>query len=104
MDHVAIVAIVERGKADGVVKKAIEAGAPGATIFFGRGSGEHTFAFFRSLEIESSKEVIIIVTPRERKTPIYDAVVEAGHIHTPGKGIVFTFPVEDVDGLMKAAR
>ena len=35
----AIVCILERGKANDVVKKAVEAGARGATIFFARGSG-----------------------------------------------------------------
>ena len=39
----AIFAIVERGKAEFIVEKAKEAGAEGATIVYGRGTGEKEF-------------------------------------------------------------
>ena len=35
-----IIAIVERGKADRIVDKAKKVGAKGATILYGRGTGE----------------------------------------------------------------
>lgn len=99
MDDVAIFAVVERGRADEIVKKATEAGATGATIFYGRGTGEKSVPFFRSLNIESAKEIIIIVCRRERSRAIYEAVTTAGHFHEHGKGIAFTLPVLDIDGL-----
>lgn len=41
MDDVkCIVAIVERGRAERIVDKAKKAGAKGATILYGRGTGE----------------------------------------------------------------
>ena len=40
MEVKCIVAIVERGKADKIVEKAKEAGAKGATIIYGRGTGQ----------------------------------------------------------------
>ena len=55
MELEAIICIVERGRANDVVHQAVEAGAGGATIFFGRGSGETTFSFFHSLKVESAK-------------------------------------------------
>ncbi|NMB17543.1 MAG: P-II family nitrogen regulator, partial [Firmicutes bacterium] len=39
MDCLAIIAIVERGKAQGIVDKAKEFGLLGATILYGRGTG-----------------------------------------------------------------
>ena len=40
MDSLCIIAVVERGKADKIVVKAKDAGAKGATVFYGRGTGE----------------------------------------------------------------
>ena len=99
MDDVVLFAVVERGKADAIVKKAIDAGATGATIFFGRGTGEKTIPFFRSLNIESAKEIIIIVCRHERSRSIYEALKAAGQCHKHGKGLVFMLPVLAVDGL-----
>jgi len=99
MNDVVIFAVVERGKADDIVKKATEAGATGATIFFGRGTGEKTVPFFRSLNIESAKEIIIIVCQHERSREIYKAVTVAGQFHEHGKGLAFMLPVLATNGL-----
>lgn len=89
----AIVCIIERGKADAVVKDAVKAGAKGATIFYGRGGGEQTFSFFHSLNVAPSKEVIIILVSNEEVDKIFDAVAASAKVHEKGKGIVFTVPV-----------
>lgn len=99
MGYEAIIVIVERGKANNVVKKACEAGARGATIAYGRGSGEHVFSFFRSLQIEPSKEVIFIITPQEDLQKIFDAVVDAAKVKEKGKGIAFTMPISNLAGV-----
>jgi len=61
MEVKCIVAIVERGKADAIVEKAKKAGADGATILYGRGTGQPEAMRFFNLHIEASKEVIIIL-------------------------------------------
>jgi Nitrogen regulatory protein PII len=99
MEYEAIVIIVERGKANSIVKKASEAGARGATIAFGRGSGEHLFSFFRSMQIEPSKEIILIITTKEKLDHIFEVVTEAAKIREPGKGIAFTVPIRNLCGL-----
>ena len=99
MEYDAIIAIVERGKANGIVKKATQAGARGATILFGRGFGEHVFSFFRSLQIEPSKEIIIIISDQEKLPDIFKVVVEASKVKEEGKGIAFTVPIKNLTGL-----
>lgn len=89
----AIICIIERGKADAVVKEAVKAGATGATIFYGRGGGEQTFSFFHSLNVAPSKEVIIILAEDAEVDNIFNAVAEAAKVQEKGKGIVFTLPV-----------
>lgn len=99
MEYEAIVVIVERGKANAIVKKASEAGARGATIAFGRGSGEHIFSFFRSMQIEPSKEIILIISSKDKVQPLFEAVCDAARVKEPGKGIAFTVPITNLVGI-----
>ncbi|MGI6596354.1 MAG: P-II family nitrogen regulator [bacterium] len=99
MEYLAIVAIVERGKADTIVTQAKKAGARGATILYGRGTGEHESRKFLNIQIESSKEVIIIITERDRYSPIYNVIARVGGIEQPGVGIMFTVPVSNLIGV-----
>lgn len=99
MEALAIVAIVERGKADAVVDQAKKVGARGATILYGRGTGEHESRKFLNIQIESSKEIIIIVCDEKDYRPIYDTIALAGNISEPGKGIMFTIPASNLMGL-----
>ena len=98
-DVIGIITIIERGKADYVVKKAKEAGAGGATILYGRGTGNYEAHKLLNIHIESSKEIIIILVERNKMKPIYDAIVEAGQLNEPGTGIIFTVPIENLLGL-----
>ncbi len=99
LDILGIFAIVERGKADYVVKKAKEAGAEGATIMYGRGTGAHEAHRLFNIHIESSKEIIIILVHKDKMKPIYDAIVEAGKLNEPGTGIIFTVTIGNLLGL-----
>ncbi|GFN35028.1 P-II family nitrogen regulator [Tepidimicrobium xylanilyticum] len=100
MDDVkCIVAIVERGRAERIVDKAKKAGAKGATILYGRGTGETEAKRFLNIHIESSKEIIIILASKQVYKPIFTAIVEAGELKKPGTGIVFTLDVEELVGL-----
>ncbi|NMB39040.1 MAG: P-II family nitrogen regulator [Firmicutes bacterium] len=99
MEFIAVFVVVERGKADSIVEEAKKAGAFGATILYGRGTGEKEFKKFFNLNIESSKEVIFILAERSEKGPIIDALVKAGKLDDPGTGILFTVPVMDLIGL-----
>ena len=96
---VCVVAVVERGKADKIVAKAKTAGAKGATIFYGRGTGESEIKRFLNIHIESSKEIILVLCEKEKYRPILDAIVDAGKLKEPGTGIVFTLPIIDLIGL-----
>lgn len=99
LDVKCIVAIVERGKADKIVEKAKLAGASGATIFYARGTGESEAKRFLNVNIDASKEMILILSEAEKYRQIADAIVEAGKIKEPGTGIIFTVPVTDLIGL-----
>jgi len=99
MDVKCIVAIVERGKADKIVEGAKKAGAKGATILYGRGTGQSEALRFFNLRIEASKEVILILSEVNKYKAIYDAIVDIGKLNEPGTGIIFTFMVSELTGL-----
>lgn len=99
VDIKCIVAIVERGKADKIVDAAKEAGAGGATIFFGRGTGESEAKKFFNLNIEASKELILILSEVSEFKKIYKEMIKVGHLDDPGTGIIFTVPVGNLVGL-----
>ncbi|NLV75824.1 MAG: P-II family nitrogen regulator [Tissierellia bacterium] len=100
MDEIkCIIAIVERGKADKIVNKAKKAGAKGATIMYGRGTGQTEALKFFNIYIEASKEIIIILSEEKFYRDIYNTIIEAGRLKEPGTGIIFTVPVEELVGL-----
>ena len=91
--------VVQRGKADKVVKAALDAGAAGATVFFGRGMGLRERLGLLGLAIVPEKEVIMIVTKEAETQRIFDVIVEAAKLDTPGMGIAYTMPIHQVAGL-----
>ena len=98
-EKICIIAIVERGKADRMVDKAKKVGAKGATILYGRGTGESEIQKFLNIHIEASKEVILIVSEESKYKKIYDSMVETGDLKKPGTGIIFTVHISNLLGL-----
>jgi nitrogen regulatory protein PII len=89
-----ITCIVERGMADEVVRAALRAGAPAATIYFARGSGiRERLGLLLKIAISPEKEVIDVVAPGDRADAVFEAMVEAGRLELPGKGFIYTLPV-----------
>ncbi len=99
MNYEAIVVIVERGKANDVVKKVTEAGARGATIIYGRGAGGQVLSFFRSLQVEASKEILFIIADENNVQRLLEVAAEAAHVKEQGKGIAFTVPIRNLIGI-----
>lgn len=94
-----IVAIVERGKANKIVDAAKKSGATGATIFYGRGTGESEVKKFLSVNVEASKEIILILSEKEKLKDIMKAMIIAGKLKEPGMGVIFTLPIDNLIGL-----
>jgi len=94
-----ITCVVQRGKADKVVKAALDAGATGATVFFGRGMGVRERLGLLGLAIVPEKEVIMIVTRQAETQRIFDVLVDAAKLDTPGMGIAYIIPIHAVAGL-----
>jgi len=60
-----IVTIIKKGYAEQVIEASRKAGAEGATIMFGRGTGIHEQKKLLGIPIEPEKEIIFTVVPAE---------------------------------------
>lgn len=96
----AVFVIVENGKGDFVVEAAQKAGAKGATIVHGRGSGIHETDNIFGLVIEPEKEIVIMLIKREDVDRVTKSVREAIDIEKPGQGIMFIMDVNRTAGIL----
>jgi len=91
-----ITCVVQRGNADVVVKAARGAGAQGATIYYGRGTGVRERLGILGLTIEAEKEVICIIAANDQLDHIFEKMYLAGEIDTPGMGVIYVTRLEKV--------
>lgn len=96
--HKLIVTIVKKGMARAAVQAAKKAGARGATVMPGRGTGIHERRFL-GIHWNPEKEVILTLVPAEQVQPILDAVVKAGKLDKPGTGIGFVLDTKKIGGI-----
>lgn len=89
-----ITCVVQKGLADEVVKAAQEAGAQGATIHYGRGTGVRERLGILGLTIEAEKEVISIMVANDQMDKIFEKMYLAGQMDTPGMGFMYVTQLE----------
>jgi nitrogen regulatory protein PII len=94
-----IVANVKPDYSDKVVVAAKAAGATGATIISGRGTGVHEAKTFFGLTLEARTDVILFLVNESMVDPILEAISEAGKFKQPGTGIAFVLEVGQAIGL-----
>jgi nitrogen regulatory protein PII len=94
-----IISIINQGYSDEFMVTAKEAGATGGTVISARGLAHEGPVKFFGVSVQDEKEIVIILTSREKKVPIMQAVCEAHGLDSKAEGIVFSLPVDQVMGL-----
>lgn len=94
-----IFAIVEAESGSDILEEAQKAGAEGGTVFYGRGTGVHEHERILGIPIEPAKEIIMILIKEELADKVLDAIVKAGKLNEPGKGLAFVLDVFKVAGI-----
>ena len=97
--HDLIIVVVNHGYSDELMNTARAAGASGGTVINARGQAHEGAVKFFGISVQDEKEIILILTSREKKVPIMQAVCEAHGLNSQAHGIVFSLPVDDVMGL-----
>lgn len=96
-----MVTIVDRDSGDDVVEAARKAGAKGATILHGRGTGTAEISKVFNIEMQPEKELVLLVVEGERVTPIADVIRSEMKLDLPGNGVIFSMPLNEVTGLVQ---
>lgn len=84
-----ITCVVQRSKADAVVQAAQDAGAQGATIYYGYGSGVRERLGILGLAVDVEKEIITSLVADDHVDRIFERMYFAGELDVPGAGIIY---------------
>ena len=95
-----IMTIIDKGRSRDCVKAARAAGARGGTIIHGRGAGIPTDFYF-PLVIEPQKDIVMIVTTKDKVTSIREKIISDLELEKAGNGIIFILPVIKTSGLFE---
>lgn len=99
MKYEVVFCIVNNGFSEDVMDAAKEYGARGGTVLHGRGTANKEAEQFFNITIQPEKEIVMILIPSKLKNDILHALYKAVGLKTPGQGIAFSLPVDDVVGL-----
>ena len=77
-----------------LARAAQNAGAQGATIYYGRGSGVRERLGLLGLAIEVEKEVINVVVSTDQVDRIFERMYIEGNLDAPGMGIMYVTPLD----------
>lgn len=94
-----IAAIVNPGYSEEVMNVARAAGAGGGSVIHSRRIADENTITAWGLDIQEEKEIVIIVTDKDTKLPIMQAIGKSCGIHSDAKGFVLSLPIETVIGL-----
>jgi nitrogen regulatory protein P-II 1 len=97
-DNQLIVTIVPRGWAQKVISAAQEAGAAGATVVYGRGTGIHERKSLLGVPIQPEKEIVLTVVQAAIAPTVLAAVVRVARLDQPGTGIALVLDLLQVVG------
>ncbi len=95
-----LAAILPKGSAGKAMDAAREAGAEGGTILLARGTGVHEARRFFGISVSSERELLLILVEPEKSQAVLDAVVRAGRLDEPARGIAFVLSVDEVTGIV----
>lgn len=95
-----ITAVVRRSRADATLQAALNAGAPGITYFWARGTGVKENLGYAGSLIESEKQVLWCVTDQAATEKVLGAIAEAANLSLPGEGFAYVQPVTHAVGFI----
>lgn len=104
MLYEAIFVIVNKGLSVEVLEAAQGAGSTGGTVIHGRGSGTEEKAKLFNIAIEPEKDIVLILSKREKTEDITGAIEKRLRITEPGAGIIFVLGVSRTLGLYEGAE
>ncbi|MDR2467662.1 MAG: hypothetical protein LBD22_01725 [Spirochaetaceae bacterium] len=94
-----IVAILNQGYSEEFMSVAREAGAGGGTVINARGLMHQGPVKFFGISVQDEKEIIIILSKREKTFGIMEAGSAAFGVASKAEGIIFSLPAGNITGI-----
>ena len=101
--HQLILCIVNAGFTELVMDAAKAAGAKGGTVLNAKGTANKEAEAFFHITIQPEKELVMILVDADIRDDVLHALYQHAGIDTPGQGIAFALPVDEVVGLGQSA-
>jgi nitrogen regulatory protein PII len=98
-NHEVIFCIVNSGFSEAVMDAAREFGARGGTVMRARGTANSEAEKHFGIVVQPEKEIVMILVDAKIKDDILHALYKSVGVKTPGQGIAFSMPVDNVVGL-----
>ncbi len=98
-DYELIMCIVNQGFSEEVMAAARDCGARGGTVLNARGTAKEEAEKLFNITITPEKEIVMILAKAEVKEEILHAIYTKCGLKTPGQGIAFSIPVDNVVGI-----
>lgn len=99
-----ILCIVNTGFSETVMDAANEYGARGGTVIQARGTANKEAEKYFKITIQPEKEIVMLVVPSAIKDDILHTLYKNVGLNSPGHGIAFSLPVNNVVGLAPASE
>lgn len=103
-EHEVIFCVVNAGFSEAVMDAAKEFGARGGTVIRARGTANSESEKLFGITIQPEKEIVMILVPSDIKDDILHALYREVGLKTPGQGIAFSMPVDNVVGLSGSSK
>lgn len=94
-----IIVILNEGYSDTVMDAARAAGAGGGTVLHAKGTGSSRGEQFFSVRLADEKDMVYIISHKDEKTAIMQAISQQAGPQTKAGAICFSLPVSAVAGL-----
>lgn len=99
-----IFCIVNEGFQDQVMEAARSEGATGGTIISARGTASKEAEDIFDIVIHPEKAIVMILVPSSIKEKVLHALYKSVGLNTPGQGIAFSMPVDEVVGISQPIK
>lgn len=97
-----IFCVVNAGFSDSVMTAVREKNPRiGGTVLNARGTAREEAEKLFNISIQPEKEIVLILVDKEEKEELLHLIYKSVGLNTPGQGIAFSLPVEEVVGLSK---
>ena len=98
-EHELIIVIINSGFSDDVMNVARKLGVGGGTVINARGTAREDIELPFDLQIHPEKELVMMIVNKNMKDDIMHGLYKEIGLDSPGQGIIFAMPVDEVAGL-----